>query len=385
MSEAPPVVATEPNGHIADGVERAAAPAPGSSGIAARWRRWRRIGGPYLIALVYLALGYLHYAPGTAYRLSAAAYRAWSFPAFQYSDIIWLYLRDGLQSRPIPYVDYPLEYPPLTGLISYALSYAPDLPSYFRLAYLLLAASALLTIWALKRIPGANPWLFALAPALFFYTGHQWDLAAVGVTALGILLTLRGRERWGMVALAAGVSLKLFPLAFVAALLLDRLVHRRWRSFFWLAGIAAAVTVVCNLPFALANVDRWLFFYAWNRDRLADSGIWVLFRGAPTGTLTDASLLVAVAGGVGLTGIALWRRGPIFVPFGATALLWWLAVNKTFTTHLILWVFLALALLRAPWPLWGATVAVDLVGFQLGNFLNLYNVDDYHFAPLIRK
>ena len=113
------------------------------------WRIW----GPYLVALVYLALGYLHYAPGTAYRLSAAAYRAWSFPAFQYSDIIWLYLRDGLQGRPIPYVDYPLEYPPLTGLISYALSYAPDLPSYFRLAYLLLAASALLTIWVLKRIP----------------------------------------------------------------------------------------------------------------------------------------------------------------------------------------------------------------------------------------
>ncbi|HEU5431624.1 MAG TPA: glycosyltransferase 87 family protein, partial [Thermomicrobiales bacterium] len=385
MSKHPHVVATEPNGHRDDGVERAAPRATITVPVAPRLRRLWRIFGPYLIAVAYLALGYLHYAPGTAYSLSAAAYRSWSFPAFRYSDIIWLYLRDGLQGRPIPYVDYALEYPPLTGLISYALSYAPDLPSYFRLAYLLLAASALLTIWALKRIPGANPWLFALAPALFFYTGHQWDLAAVGVAAVGVLLTARGRERWGMAALAAGVSLKLFPLAFVAALLLDRLVHRRWRSLFQLGAIAAAVTIVCNLPFALANVDRWLFFYTWNRDRLADSGVWVLFRGAPTGLWTDASLLAALAGGAVLTGVALWRRGPIFVPFGATALLWWLAVNKTFTTHLILWVFLALALLRAPWPLWGAAVAIDLVGFQLGNFLNLYNVGDYHFAPLIRK
>ena len=101
--------------------------------------------------------------------------------------------------------------------------------------------------------------------------------------------------------------------------------------------------------------------------------------------MTDASLLVAFAGGVVLAGIALWRQGPIFVPFGATALLWWLAINKTFTTHLVLWVFLALALLRVPWTLWSAAVAVDLVGFQLGNFLNLYNVGDFHFTPLIQK
>ncbi|MBW3631972.1 MAG: hypothetical protein KY456_02980, partial [Chloroflexi bacterium] len=107
---------------------------------------WTRF-GPYVVSSILLLLGYLHYMPGTAYSLSEQHYRAWSFPAFRYSDLIWLYLRDALDRRPLPYVDYPLEYPPLTGLVSWLLSWSPDLPVYFTLAYTLLAASALLTIW----------------------------------------------------------------------------------------------------------------------------------------------------------------------------------------------------------------------------------------------
>ena len=73
------------------------------------------------------------------------------------------------------------------------------------------------------------------------------------------------------------------------------------------------------------------------------------------------------------------------IPLGATYLLWWLLVNKTFTTHLMLWAFLSIALLSAPWWLWGLISAIDLAGFQLGNYLNLYNVSDFQNTPLIRK
>jgi hypothetical protein len=153
--------------------------------------------GPFLVAAVSLILGYLHYGAGTPYSLSPDHYRAWAFPAFRYSDLIWLYLRDGLDRQPLPYVDYPLEYPPLTGVASWLLSFAPNLPSYFGLTYALLAVSALVTVWALGKLPGANPWYFAAAPAIFFYTGHQWDLLAVGVTAVSLVAVARGRPRWG--------------------------------------------------------------------------------------------------------------------------------------------------------------------------------------------
>ncbi|MGI9254957.1 MAG: hypothetical protein ACR2J8_14535, partial [Thermomicrobiales bacterium] len=86
--------------------------------------------------------------------------------------------------------------------------------------------------------------------------------------------------------------------------------------------------------------------------------------------------------------IALWAwrvGGPLTATLGSTALLWWLFANKTFTTHLVFWVFLALALLRPPLWLWLSVVAVDVVGFQIGNYLNLYNVPAYQSAPLVHS
>ncbi|MDQ3467919.1 MAG: hypothetical protein M3411_06745, partial [Chloroflexota bacterium] len=67
-----------------------------------------RAASPLVVTTVLLVLGYLHYVPGTAYSLSDTAYRVYAFPAFRYSDIIWLYLRDNLATHPIPYVDYSL-------------------------------------------------------------------------------------------------------------------------------------------------------------------------------------------------------------------------------------------------------------------------------------
>jgi hypothetical protein len=338
-----------------------------------------------VVAALWLLLGYLHYAPGTAYSLSASAYRTYAFPAFRYSDIIWLYLRDNLATRPLPYVDYPLEYPPLTGVLSYLFSFAPDLPAYFAVTYLVLAGCALGAVVVLHRLPGANPWYLAATPALFFYVGHQWDIAAIFATALALLAFHRGHDRSGATVLTAAVWLKFFPLAFLAAVLIDRFRQRRFRAVAEIGTIFLIGTVVVNVPFAAANVAGWDFFYRWNRDRLADSGIWVLWRTLSTAEATRLSLVAAVLGGLVLGVLALRARGPVLLPVGATFLLWWLFVNKTFTTHLVLWVFLALALLRPPVWLWIATVAVDIAGFQLGNFLNLYNVADYQYAPLIRK
>lgn len=361
-----------------------AAPSNGAAWPIRVQQLWQEL-GPFIVASLLLILGYLHYSPGAAYSLSAEHYRAWAFPAFRYSDIIWLYLRDGLESRPIPYIDYPLEYPPLTGLLSWGASLSTDLPAYFAFTYALLAASALLTIWALQRLDGANAWLFALSPALFFYTGHQWDLAAIGMATVGLLTMQRGRTGWGIAALVVGTSLKLFPVVFVAAAVVERIRDRRFRSAAGIGLVFTLGTAAINLPVALANLEGWSFFFRWNRDRLADSGPWVLWRDVPTADLTRWSMVAAVAGGVAITLFALRTRGPLMIPLGATYLLWWLLVNKTFTTHLMLWAILSIALLSAPWWIWGLVTAIDLVGFQLGNYLNLYNISEFKHAPLIRK
>ncbi|MFM9106676.1 MAG: glycosyltransferase 87 family protein [Chloroflexota bacterium] len=344
-----------------------------------------RAAAPYLVAGVLLVAGFFRYLPGTAYSQSPELYRAWAFPAFRYSDIIWLYLRDGLAAHPIPYLTYPLEYPPLTGLLSWFSSLAPGPAGAFTAAWLMNATAIMLAIWALGHVPGASPWPLAAAPALFFYPGHQFDPAAIGVAAAAIAACACGRPRLGAAGLAAAASMKLFPLAFLAALCADHLVHRRWRALAETCAIGAAVTVAANLPAALANHENWAFFYRWNRDRLADSGIWVLWRGAETSSLTTASLLLVAAGALAIAVWGMRQGGPLTATLGAVLLLWWLFANKTFTTHLMLWVLLAIALLRPPLWLWLSVVAVDVVGFQVGNYLNLYNVPAFQNPALIHS
>ncbi len=195
----------------------------------------------------------------------------------------------------------------------------------------------------------------------------------------------RGREGWGVAGLIAATSLKLFPVVFIAAAVVERIRDRRYRSAAGMSLAFAVGTLAINLPVAMLNIEGWSFFFRWNRDRLADSGIWVLWRGVPTDDLTRWSAVAALAGGIALSALVFRSRGPIMIPLGATYLLWWLLVNKTFTTHLMLWAFLSIALLSAPWWLWGLISAIDLAGFQLGNYLNLYNVSDFQNTPLIRK
>ncbi len=342
------------------------------------WVSWP--GAPFAVSALLLLLGYLRYAPGTAYSQSADAYRDWAFPAFRYSDLIWLYLRDGLGSHPLPYVDYPLEYPPLTGVLSYLLSFAPGIGATFALTYLTLAACALGTVAVLRRLPGANPWAFAAAPALFFYTGYQWDGAAVFAAALALLLFHRERDRSGAIAVTAAVWLKLFPAAILLAVLVERVRQRRYRAAATILAIFTAGSLLVNVPFAVASWDGWRFFYTWNRDRAADGGIWVLLH-LGIHQETRLSFLATALGIAALAIVGLRSRGPVLIPLSAGLLLWWLLANKTFTSHLILWVWLAVALIRPAWWVWAALAIVDIAAFQVVNFLNLPNVARYFNDP----
>src|SRR5215216_7412483 len=77
---------------------------------------------PVAFAMVMMIIGYVWHVPGTRHPQD---YHDYSFQTLNYSDIIWLYLRDNLAHQPRPYLDYKLEYPALLGGLSYVLSFAP--------------------------------------------------------------------------------------------------------------------------------------------------------------------------------------------------------------------------------------------------------------------
>ena len=321
-------------------------------------------------AAIMMVIGYVWYAPGVFHPNN---YHEYSFAALNYSDIIWLYFRDNLAAQPRPYVDYALEYPALLGGLTYVLSFAPNVSAYFALTYAILALCALGTIVALDRLPGVSVWQFALAPALLLYTGLNWDLAAIFFLALALVPYQRGHDRWGTLALVGGVWFKLFPLVFLAAVVIERFRERRWRAIVEIMIVFLLGSALINVPLALANWENWSYFFTFNAERGGGSGFWVLFPNLSPPQVNQISLVVLGSGALVLLLLALRARHAVLLPLGASLLLWWLFVNKVFSPQYALWIFFSLALLHASRSLWVAVVAAD-VGHFFVSFLILFSL-----------
>ncbi len=111
--------------------------------------------------------------------------------AGSYSDIAHLYFRDRLWQHVVPYVDYRFEYPVLTGAFVWLASLAGGTLGHYLLASaVMMLCLALLTVWALGKVEGANPWVFALAAG-----ARHLGEALPGGGAAGCARAARGRTR----------------------------------------------------------------------------------------------------------------------------------------------------------------------------------------------
>lgn len=331
------------------------------SSTALRWL-------PFVATAFILLCGYLLRVSGVSHPND---YHIFTFKSLNYSDIIWLYIRDQTAQHPLPFLDYQLEYPPLTGGLIYLLGYAPTLPAYFALTYALLTLAGLGTVGALGGISGAKRWYFAAAPGLFLTGGLNWDLAAIAMTALALLAFARGRDGWGTLALVVAVWLKLFPIVFLGAILVDRLREWRWRDIVKIGGIFALGSAAINLPIYLVNPAGWTYFFNFNNERRAEPSIWTLLPNLTTAEVNRGSIVLLVLGGAVLASVALRSRTPVAPLLGATLLVWWLFVNKIYSPQYGLWVYLALALVATPRPLWVAFALFD-AAYYFASFQILY-------------
>jgi hypothetical protein len=165
--------------------------------------------------------------------------------------------------------------------------------------------------------------------------------------------------------------LKLFPIVFVGAILVERVRERRWRAVATIAALFALGSAAINLPLARANREGWSYFFEMNNERGPEPSIWTLLPPLTIPQINAASLaLLALAGAV-LGLLALRSRVPVAPVLGGTLLIWWLFVNKIYSPQYSLWVYLALALLAVPRPFWIAFALFD-VAYYFASFQILY-------------
>jgi len=325
---------------------------------------------------------------------------------FCYSDVMALYgAPGGLSQGGLPYLDYPLEYPVVTGAFMSLIGLPVhavgtqlainEFTWFYDLTALALAAFAVAAAGMMLALRRRRPWdvaMFAAAPALLLTATVNWDLLAIVLAVGGIYAWSRRNPVLAGVLLGLGAAAKLWPGFLLLPLLLLGLRTGRHRP----AGIAVAAGagswLAANLPVALVDllrngsVDNWLRFLQLNTDRPIDWGtFWYV------GAYLDRSLgsgqgpFQWLGGHVdpylnwlsyGLFGLAcvgigwLALRAPRPPRFAALALLTvaaFLLFSKVWSQQFVLWLLPLVVLAR---PRWGAFLAWQAA--EVGYFFAFY-------------
>jgi uncharacterized membrane protein len=356
--------------------------------VVRSWRSW----GPLLAGALVMAYG-LNLRAGTF--TYGGPHNPVAFNGFAsahlgaYSDIASLYFKNHMWHGLTPYWHYSFEYPVGTGLLAYLTSLlGGGVGVYLAVNAAVLIACGLLTIWLLRRWPGANPWLLALSPALALYVVLNWDLLSIAALVLALVLFDRRRDGWSGAALAVATWTKFFPVIALPVLLWIRLLDEprdRARSAARILVPFGLVTAAMNVPFLFDSLSRhgWAFFFQFNTIRRGTGSVWQLIShghiAASTENLVSLVLLAAgIAAVLAAVGIAHRRHGVPTPGLIAPALLasfgWLFLTTKLYNPQYDLWVMVLIACAAVPPALAVAFAAADLAfftatftQFRLGN------------------
>ncbi len=311
-----------------------------------------------------------------------------------YSDIPHLYSARGFADGLVPYfdripsdvsggMDY-LEYPVLTGLFMKAAAwFVPAGDSlqhqeqlyWFANAGMLLVCAVVLVV-SVARTHRRRPWdalLVALAPALALNATINWDLLAVSLTAVGMLLWSRARPLGAGILLGLATAAKFYPVLLLGPLLVLCWRAGRWRAFGTTLGGTVFAWLCVNVPVMLLAPQGWSRFYTFSRERPVDFGSFWLVISQRTGNPLDDVNLYAMTlmllGCASIAALTLYApRRPRFAQLAFLVLALFVLTNKVYSPQYVLWLIPLAALARPRWRdflIWQAGEVVYFLGIWM--------------------
>ncbi|MEU7064065.1 glycosyltransferase family 87 protein [Streptomyces sp. NPDC051578] len=351
--------------------------AAGSELIGGPFGRHARLGGHWLtpvrvvvlVALGMFALGMVQKVPCYDWAWFRGAGSQYTHAC--YSDIPHLYVVRGFADGLTPYWDrlpgdmQYLEYPVLTGLFMQIASWmTPGSGSmqhreqmYWMVnAGMLMICTAVIAV-CVARTHRRRPWdalLLALAPAFALTATINWDLLALALTAVAMLMWSRGRTVLFGVFVGLATAAKLYPVLLLGVLFVLCLRAGKWRAFGGAAAGAAGAWLVVNLPVMLFAWDGWKKFYTFSQERPIDFGsVWLLISQRSGNPLTGANTYATVLTLLLCAGIALLTlkapRRPRFAQLAFLVVAAFILANKVYSPQYVLWLIPLAALARPRW------------------------------------
>jgi uncharacterized membrane protein len=170
-------------------------------------------------------------------------------------------------------VRHPVEYPALTGLIMWLLSFfvSPSdtaVYSYYRLTASLQIILFTYSAYLIYKLAGKKyAFYFILAPAVLYSLNRNWDIWAIAPMLVAILLFERKKFGLSAVLLAISIATKFFPIVLILPIAIIFLRQKNYLAFIRYGAITLVSWILINLPFAMVNFKGWAYFYEFSAKR----------------------------------------------------------------------------------------------------------------------
>jgi hypothetical protein len=170
-------------------------------------------------------------------------------------------------------VRHPVEYPALTGLIMWLLSFSVSpsdtaIYSYYRLTASLQIILFTYSAYLIYKLAGKKyAFYFILAPAVLFSLNRNWDIWAIAPMLIAILLFERKKFGLSAVLLAISIATKFFPIVLILPIAIIFLRQKNYLAFIRYGAVTLVSWIFINLPFAMVNFKGWAYFYEFSAKR----------------------------------------------------------------------------------------------------------------------
>ena len=244
-------------------------------------------------------------------------------------------------------VQHPVEYPALTGLIMWLLSFLVS-PSqtavfdYYRITaafqIVLLAISAYLIFKLAGKKYG---FYFILAPAVLYSLNRNWDIWAIAAMMLAIYLFEKKRFQLSAILLAVSIATKFFPIVLMLPIMIIFLRNKQIKLFIRYALTTAIAWTVINLPFVLINYEGWAYFYKFSAERGLGSASFFEITNIILPSITFSSIHFYILNTLALVAVTTYfvrlKSVPTLAATSFFVMFGFILFNKQYSMQYVIW------------------------------------------------
>jgi uncharacterized membrane protein len=171
-----------------------------------------------------------------------------------------------------------MEYPPVTGLIAWAISFITPNSSnvlFFDLNVLFLILMFFISALTLKHLAPKYLYLFLASPAVIASLFINWDLIAVASALLTVYFFEKKKYEESAIALGISIATKFFPIVMLLPIAIIFYRRKQIKQLSRFLFTTVILWLAINLPIAVFYFEGWWRFFKLNIERGADFGsIW---------------------------------------------------------------------------------------------------------------